>query len=71
MPGIEEKLVDYVLHTRYEDLPSEIIDIGKNLVRTILGTTIAGGVTEGCEVLANQIREWGGETRSHYFTPRW
>ena len=61
MSGIEEKLVDYVLHTRFEDLPSEIIDIGKNLILTILGTTIAGAVTEGCEVLVNQIREWGGK----------
>lgn len=61
MSGIEEKLVDYILHTRYEDLPPEIVDIGKNLILTILGTIIAGAVTEGCETLVNQIRDWGGK----------
>jgi len=61
MSGLEEKIVDYLFHTQYEDLPPEIVDLGKNLMLTILGTTIAGAVTEGCEALANQIKEWGGK----------
>jgi 2-methylcitrate dehydratase PrpD len=61
MPGIEEKLVDYILDTKYEDLPSGIVDIGKNLILTIFGTTMAGAMTEGCEALVSQIKEWGGK----------
>ena len=61
MSGVEGKLVDYILDTKYEDLPSEIVDVGKNLILTIFGTTIAGAMTEGCKALINQIKEWGGK----------
>jgi 2-methylcitrate dehydratase PrpD len=61
MSGIEEALVDYILHSRYEDLPSDIGQLGKNLILTNLGTTIAGAGTEGCETLFRQIEEWGGK----------
>jgi 2-methylcitrate dehydratase PrpD len=61
MSGIEEKLVDYILHTRYDDLPSDIVGIGKDLMRTVFGTTIAGAGTEGCETLVRQIEDWGGK----------
>lgn len=58
---IEERLVDYILHAKFEDLPTEIVDIVNNMILTILGTTIAGSMTEGCEALVNQIKEWGGK----------
>jgi 2-methylcitrate dehydratase PrpD len=61
MSGIEGKLVDYILDTKYDDLPSEIVDVGKNLILTIFGTTIAGAMTEGCKALINQIKDWGGK----------
>lgn len=61
MLAIEEKLVDYIYETPYEDLLSELIDIGKNLILTILGTTISGAGTEGCETLVHQVEEWGGK----------
>ncbi len=57
---IEEKLVEYVLHTKYEDLPAEMVDFTKNFILTIVSTTIAGATTEGCEELANQVKNWGG-----------
>jgi 2-methylcitrate dehydratase PrpD len=61
MLSIEEKLVNYILDVKYEDLPSEIVDLGKNLILTIFGTTIAGAMTEGCKVLVKQIIQWGGK----------
>lgn len=61
MTGIEEKLVEYILLTQYEDLPDEVIDTAKNLILTIFGTTIAGAMAKGCEALVNQIREWQGK----------
>jgi len=59
MLAIEEELVDYIYETRYEGLLSELIGIGKKLILTILGTTIAGAGTEGCETLVHQVEEWG------------
>jgi 2-methylcitrate dehydratase PrpD len=61
MSGIEEKLVEFVLDVKYEDLPSEVVEIGKNLVLTIFGTAIAGAMMEGCKALVNQIKGWGGK----------
>lgn len=58
---LEKKLVQYVLDTKYEDLPTEPIDIIKNVILTVLGTTVAGAKAEGCEALVNQIEEWGGK----------
>ncbi|MDB4443812.1 MmgE/PrpD family protein [bacterium] len=61
MAGIEEKLVDFILDTDFEDLPSDIVEFVKNLILTNLGTTIAGAVLEGCEALVDQIKGWGGK----------
>ncbi len=58
---VEARLAKYILDTTYEDLPPDIVDLGKNLTLTIFGTTIAGGMTEGLKVLLDQIKEWGGK----------
>jgi 2-methylcitrate dehydratase PrpD len=58
---LEKKLVQYVVETGFDDLPKEAIDIIKNVVLTVLGTTIAGATAEGCEALVNQAKEWGGK----------
>src|SRR3989304_8941153 len=56
----EQTLADYVLNTRYEELPAEPIAIAKHLTLTVAGTAIAGAKAEGCEALVNQVRRWGG-----------
>jgi 2-methylcitrate dehydratase PrpD len=61
MPGIEEEFVHYILNTKYQDLPIEVVDTVKHMVLTIIGTTIAGATLEGCEALSDQIKEWGGK----------
>ena len=57
----EKKLAQYISDINYDDLPKEPVDIIKNVVLTVLGTTIAGATAEGCEGLVNQVREWGGK----------
>ena len=57
----EKKLAEYVSETKFEDLPQEPVDIIKNVILTVLGTTIAGATAEGCEALVNQVKEWGGK----------
>lgn len=56
----EKKLAEYVAGTRFDDLPAEPIDTMKNVILTVLGTTIAGATAEGCEALVDQVKEWGG-----------
>ena len=57
---VEEKLVEYILNTHFGDLPEQAIEIGKTLILTVLGTTIAGSSSEGCEAVLEQVHEWGG-----------
>jgi 2-methylcitrate dehydratase PrpD len=57
----EKRLAEYVSETKFEDLPQESVDIIKNVILTVLGTTIAGATAEGCEALVNQVKEWGGK----------
>jgi 2-methylcitrate dehydratase PrpD len=58
---IERKLARYLLDTRFEDLPKEPVDVIKNVVLTIIGTTIAGATSEGCGALVSQVKDWGGK----------
>ena len=57
---VEEKLVEHILNTHFNDLPERAIEIGKTLILTVLGTTIAGATSEGCEAVLDQVNEWGG-----------
>lgn len=57
----ERELAQFVSDTEFEDLPREAINAIKNVVLTILGTTMAGATAEGCEAVVNQVKEWGGK----------
>lgn len=61
---IESRLASWVSDLRYEDLPDAAIDQMKTLVRTILGTTVAGATSDGCEAIVEQTRQWGGAEES-------
>jgi 2-methylcitrate dehydratase PrpD len=58
---LEKKIARFVSDTKFEDLPKEPINVAKNVVLTILGTTIVGATAEGCEAIVNQVKEWGGK----------
>jgi 2-methylcitrate dehydratase PrpD len=61
MSGIEEKFVNYISDARFEDVPIEVVDTAKNMILTIIGTTIAGAMLEGCQTLVDQIKGWSGK----------
>jgi 2-methylcitrate dehydratase PrpD len=61
MPGLEEEFVHYILNAKYQDLPTKVVDTAKQMLLTIIGTTIAGATLEGCQALRDQIKEWGGK----------
>ena len=58
---LERILAEYVSEAKFEDLPNEPVDTIKNVILTILGTTIAGATAEGCQEVVNQVKEWGGK----------
>ena len=53
----EKKIVEYICSSKFEDLPPEPLSVVKNMVLTVLGTTIAGASAEGCEPLVRLYRE--------------
>jgi 2-methylcitrate dehydratase PrpD len=57
---LERELVNYVLDTAYDQIPKEIVELGKVLMLTVLGTTIAGAGEEDCRAVAGLIKDWGG-----------
>jgi 2-methylcitrate dehydratase PrpD len=57
----EQKLVQYTIDAAYDDLPRTSVDIIKNVLLTVLGTTIAGARDDGCEDFVKQAGEWGGK----------
>lgn len=57
----EKKFVEFISDTKFNDLPSEPVDIIKTVILTVLGTTIAGATNDVSEVVLNQVREWGGK----------
>ena len=64
---MEKQLSEYIAAARFEDLPVEVTDIVKNQVLGVLGTAIAGAKQEGCEILVNKIKEWGGKEEATLF----
>ncbi len=57
----EGRLVEYVYSATFADIPTAAIDVIKNQLLTVLGTTIAGASAEGCEPLVDFYRELGGK----------
>ena len=58
--NIEKELVEYIVNTKFDDLPAEPIDTIKTWMLRTTGTTIGGATTEGIESIVSQVREWGG-----------
>jgi 2-methylcitrate dehydratase PrpD len=56
----EVALARWATALRYEDLPADVVAGMKTLVRTIIGTAVAGATADGCQAVVDQVREWGG-----------
>ena len=64
---VEKTLVDYILHTDFYGIPKGPLNTIQNMVLTVLGTTIAGCMTEGCEPLVQFYREMRGKPEATIF----
>ena len=56
----EQKIVSFVRATAIENIPASAIDLIKNQVLAVLGTTIAGSYAEGCETVVAIAKDLGG-----------
>jgi len=56
----EKQIVDYVLNTKFEDIPRGAIDTTKRMLLADIGTAIAGVQADGCQELADFYRCEGG-----------
>lgn len=61
----EEKLVEYICNISFDDIPANTIDIIKNMLITVIGTTIAGSSEEGCKELIAYYNEMGGRPEAN------
>lgn len=57
----ERQLVDYIVDTTYDDLPSGAISTAKKMLLSDIGTTIAGAEADGCRTIAEYYSEAGGK----------
>jgi len=61
---IMETLVRNIVSIKFEDLPPEAITATKKSIIDTLGVMIAGSSVEGCRLLVEHIKEWGGHEES-------
>ena len=62
--GVTEKLARFIVGTDYEDIPQEAIGIAKAAMLDCLGTTLAGSAEPAGEIIAQFVKEMGGEPRA-------
>src|SRR4030042_871058 len=65
--NIEKKFIDFIMDTRYSDIPAEIIDLMKTILVGIVGSIIAGVNADEVGILYRCVREWGGSPESSVF----
>jgi 2-methylcitrate dehydratase PrpD len=56
----ELALAEWATCTTFDDLPADVVAATKLLMRTIIGTTVAGATADGCAATVEQVKEWGG-----------
>ena len=61
---IMESLVKNIVSTQFESLPPEAILASKKGIADTIGAMIAGSSVEGCQILVDHLREWGGREES-------
>lgn len=58
---------EYIVNTKYEDLPVEVVAATKQHLMHTLATVIGGSGTPGCKTVVDLVTEWGGREESTIF----
>ena len=59
-----EGFIKHICRIKFDDLPKEVISVTKKSIIDTLGVIIAGSSVEGCRLLVDYIRDWGGREES-------
>jgi len=62
--GATKKLVDFIIKTRYEDLPAEATNIAKQCFLDCIGVSLAGCVQPIGKIMESYLKDVGGTPRS-------
>ena len=57
----ERNVAEYICHATYSAVPSAAIEVIKDQLLAVLGTTIAGAHADGCETVVKLAKELGGK----------
>ncbi len=57
----EKKLVEYVLDSKFDELPQKPIEIVKNVVLVVLGSALAGATNDVSQKVVDLVKGWGGK----------
>jgi len=58
--GIEERIAQYIVNTRYEDLPADAIEYSKKSILDMIGSVIGGSAETGVREAIDLVKQWGG-----------
>lgn len=61
---ITRELSDFIVNTKFEHLPKELVEQAKLCILDIIGTTIRGSKTSSAQLVANYVKNQGGTPQS-------
>ena len=65
--GATKKLVDFIIKTKYEDLPEEAINMAKQCFLDCIGVSLAGCVQPIGKIMESYLKDVGGNTPIFYY----
>ena len=60
----EERIVDYVCDTSFDDLSGAAVATVRNMLRADIGTSVAGAYADGCREIVDYVRGQGGRAEA-------
>lgn len=58
---IEQRLVDYLRHIRFEDIPPETVEHSKRAIFDTLAVIMCGSGADGIDALVDMAQQWSGK----------
>ena len=62
--GLTEKLARHVVDLDFDKLPRTVVTATKRIFLDLLGTTLAGSSAQGCRIVVDTAKTWGGKKES-------
>lgn len=59
-----------VIETKYEDLPSDVVNYAKQSILDTTGIMVGGSAMESIPAVVNLVKDKGGQTRKYHTIPR-